>query len=171
MIDPETDEMGWVDRLIVLDGGRVALSGTPAELWDAGQARSPRRQGIHPGPLGRRPRSPGALAGCARRRRRDPGRRLAGGRWRRRTLAGSRTLGAGGEVLLEVEGLTHRYPDGTEALAGVSCTIRRGEFVAILGQNGSGKTTLVKHLNGILAATTGEIRLLGQSLPGSRPHV
>jgi energy-coupling factor transport system ATP-binding protein len=71
-----------------------------------------------------------------------------------------------GEVLLEIEDLTHRYPDGTDALSGVSCTIRRGEFVAILGQNGSGKTTLVKHLNGILSPTAGDIRLTGQSLRG-----
>ena len=29
MIDPETDEMGWADRLIVLDGGRIALTRIP----------------------------------------------------------------------------------------------------------------------------------------------
>jgi len=71
-----------------------------------------------------------------------------------------------GEAILEVDGLTHRYPDGTGALSGVSCSIRRGEFVAILGQNGSGKTTLAKHLNGILAPTSGEIRLAGKNLAG-----
>ena len=32
MIDPETDEMGWADRLIILDGGRIALDGSPAAL-------------------------------------------------------------------------------------------------------------------------------------------
>jgi energy-coupling factor transport system ATP-binding protein len=73
---------------------------------------------------------------------------------------------AGGEVLLEVNGLAHRYPDGTEALGDVRCVIRRGEFVAILGQNGSGKTTLVKHLNGILTPSAGDIRLHGKSLRG-----
>jgi energy-coupling factor transport system ATP-binding protein len=68
-----------------------------------------------------------------------------------------------------VEGLAHRYADGTEALTGVSCAIRPGEFLAVLGQNGSGKTTLAKHLNGILQPTAGDIRLQGQSLSGQAP--
>jgi energy-coupling factor transport system ATP-binding protein len=51
----------------------------------------------------------------------------------------------------------------------VSCAIRRGEFVAVLGQNGSGKTTLVKHLNGILRPGAGDIRLQGRSLLGQPP--
>jgi energy-coupling factor transport system ATP-binding protein len=73
---------------------------------------------------------------------------------------------AGGETLLEVDGLAYRYPDGTEALSDVGCVVRRGEFVAILGQNGSGKTTLVKHLNGILTPSAGDIRLQGRNLRG-----
>ncbi|HWT78397.1 MAG TPA: ABC transporter ATP-binding protein, partial [Candidatus Methylomirabilis sp.] len=35
IIDPETDEMDWVDRFLVLDHGRVAMSGAPSELWGA----------------------------------------------------------------------------------------------------------------------------------------
>ena len=39
-----------------------------------------------------------------------------------------------------------------------------GEFIALIGQNGSGKTTLAKHLNGLLHAEAGEVRLAGADL-------
>ncbi|MDQ5829022.1 MAG: ATP-binding cassette domain-containing protein, partial [Actinomycetota bacterium] len=64
-----------------------------------------------------------------------------------------------GEPLIEVEGLTHRYPNGVVALEGADLTVRRGEFLAVLGQNGSGKTTLVKHFNGLLEPTEGSVRV------------
>jgi energy-coupling factor transporter ATP-binding protein EcfA2 len=41
----------------------------------------------------------------------------------------------------------------------VDLTVRRGEFLAVLGQNGSGKTTLVKHFNGLLKPTEGTVRV------------
>lgn len=47
------------------------------------------------------------------------------------------------------------------ALDGVSLTIERGEFVAIVGGNGSGKSTLAKHLNALLLPTEGEVRVDG----------
>jgi energy-coupling factor transport system ATP-binding protein len=64
-----------------------------------------------------------------------------------------------GEPVIEAEGLTHRYPNGVVALQRVDLTVRKGEFLAILGQNGSGKTTLVKHLNGLLKPTEGTVRV------------
>jgi cobalt transport protein ATP-binding subunit len=64
-----------------------------------------------------------------------------------------------GEPVIEVKGLTHRYPNGVVALEGVDLTVRKGEFLAVLGQNGSGKTTLVKHFNGLLKPTEGTVRV------------
>jgi energy-coupling factor transport system ATP-binding protein len=67
--------------------------------------------------------------------------------------------GAAAAPILEVEHVTHRYRDGAPAVDDVSLAIRPGELIAIVGRNGSGKTTLAKHLNGLLRATRGRIRL------------
>jgi energy-coupling factor transport system ATP-binding protein len=58
---------------------------------------------------------------------------------------------------IEIRDLRFTYATGLEALSGVSLTIESGEQVAIIGQNGAGKTTLVKHLNGLLQPTHGQV--------------
>ncbi len=68
-----------------------------------------------------------------------------------------------GEVILNPKDLSYTYKTGQVALDGITLTIREGEFVAIIGQNGSGKTTLVKHLNGLLKPTGGDILCFGKN--------
>jgi energy-coupling factor transport system ATP-binding protein len=63
--------------------------------------------------------------------------------------------------MIEVEDVHFSYPNGVEALKGVSLIIKNGEFVAIMGQNGAGKTTLVKHFNGLLKPSEGIVRVDG----------
>ena len=63
--------------------------------------------------------------------------------------------------MIEVEDIYFTYPNGVEALKGVSLKIKNGEFVAIMGQNGAGKTTLVKHFNGLLKPTKGKVLVDG----------
>ena len=72
-------------------------------------------------------------------------------------------------IMLKVEGLRYKYPDGTKALNGVNIDVLKGEFLAILGANGSGKTTLLKHLNGLLKPTSGSIILEGKELTEFKP--
>ena len=65
---------------------------------------------------------------------------------------------------IELKGLKHVYPTGDEALKGVDLVIEGTEPVAIIGQNGAGKTTLVKHFNGILRPTAGQVLLDGENI-------
>ena len=59
--------------------------------------------------------------------------------------------------MIEAKDVYFTYRNGVEALKGVSVTIKNGEFVALMGQNGAGKTTLVKHFNGLLKPTKGQV--------------
>ena len=54
------------------------------------------------------------------------------------------------DLLMQVESLSYRYPDGTQALTGTDLQLRVGDRLALVGHNGSGKTTLVKQLCGLL---------------------
>ena len=69
---------------------------------------------------------------------------------------------------LAVRDLHYAYPDGHRALRGVTLTVAPGERVALLGPNGAGKTTLVLHLNGILAAASGDVSVGGLPVRGDR---
>ena len=60
-------------------------------------------------------------------------------------------------MTIEIKDLHFTYPTGLEALQGITLRIETGEQVAIVGQNGAGKTTLVKHLNGLLQPTRGQV--------------
>ena len=62
---------------------------------------------------------------------------------------------------IEVRDVWYVYPNGVEALRGVSLTIREGDFVVVMGPNGAGKTTLMKTLNGLLKPTRGQVLVDG----------
>ncbi|HOJ71977.1 MAG TPA: energy-coupling factor transporter ATPase [Syntrophorhabdaceae bacterium] len=64
---------------------------------------------------------------------------------------------------IEARGVYFRYPNsGNDVLRDINFGIKKGEFIAILGQNGSGKTTIAKHLNRLLAPTSGDILIDGK---------
>ncbi len=61
--------------------------------------------------------------------------------------------------IIEFRDVRYRYPDGTEALKGVSFRVTHGESVGIVGANGAGKSTLLLHMNGLLLPTSGEVTI------------
>jgi energy-coupling factor transporter ATP-binding protein EcfA2 len=68
------------------------------------------------------------------------------------------------DPILEFEDVYFRYSSySDEILHGISCQIRRGETIALLGPNGSGKTTLVKQALGLLRPTKGVVRIYGEN--------
>ena len=68
-----------------------------------------------------------------------------------------------GEVLA-LAGVTKVYP-GVVALDNISLSVRRGEVLGLIGENGAGKSTLMKILGGVVAPTSGSIRIDGQEHP------
>src|SRR5690606_37357052 len=72
------------------------------------------------------------------------------------------------QLAIEARHLTRRFGDFT-AVDNVSFAIRRGEIFGFLGSNGCGKTTTMKMLTGLLPATSGEARVLGEPVDGRDP--
>ena len=65
--------------------------------------------------------------------------------------------------MLEVEHLRFSF-GAREVLRGVDLRAEPGELVFVLGANGAGKTTLVKHFNGILRPTSGQVLINGEDI-------
>ena len=76
--------------------------------------------------------------------------------------------------ILHVEHLTKSYGSGeteVKALNDVSFSVRRGEFVAIVGASGSGKSTLLHLLGGVDRPTSGKVFVGGTDLYLSLIHI
>ncbi|MBV8473506.1 MAG: ABC transporter ATP-binding protein [Hyphomicrobiales bacterium] len=67
--------------------------------------------------------------------------------------------------LLEISDLNGWYGK-SHILKGINLHLKDGELLALLGRNGAGKTTTMRAITGLLARTSGEVRLAGQKLLG-----
>ncbi len=167
VVEHETEETLEADRIVILREGKI-VADRPArevlrdvELLESSRimplqvARFFHQMGLWEGQLPLTPQE-----GIKEFRRRNW--RVSPERHRELVEADEAREESYGEPIVEVEGLAHRYPNGVVALEGVDLAVRRGEFLAVLGQNGSGKTTLVKHFNGLLEPTEGSVRVEGE---------
>lgn len=68
------------------------------------------------------------------------------------------------ETILSVKNLVKTYPNGVQALKGVSFDVKKGEFVVIIGLSGSGKSTLLRCLNRLHDPTSGEVMFAGKNI-------
>ena len=68
------------------------------------------------------------------------------------------------EEIISVKDLDFTYEDGTQALRSVNFTIRKGEYVGLIGQNGAGKSTVSKIISGLYRKFRGEVKIMGLNL-------
>lgn len=91
---------------------------------------------------------------------------------RARAGAGDGTGFSNGETvvpILEVHGLGRRF-GGLTALQDLDFSVQPGDVYAIIGPNGAGKTTLFNLISGVLAPSTGTVRVAGQEVTGWPAH-
>lgn len=71
-------------------------------------------------------------------------------------------------MIIHISDVSFTYSAGSplarKVLDGASVTIRRGEFVGIIGRTGSGKSTLVQHMNGLLRPDSGTVEVDGTNI-------
>jgi len=71
---------------------------------------------------------------------------------------------------IDTTALTRRFGDFT-AVDNVNLRVEAGQFFGFLGPNGAGKSTTIKMLTGLLAPTSGSIRILGQDLQANSADI
>ena len=164
MVEHSSEEVLGADRIILLKGGKIVTMGpSNTMLRDVNLLR---KTGIRPIPIAelfaaKGSKHPPLTLEEGLERFRKEGWAIDELKYRSLTELQGLRQRRYGRVLIDVRGLEHTYEGGIKALRGIDLQIREGEFVAIVGQNGSGKTTLVKHFNGLLHPTKGEVRIEG----------
>ena len=163
------DEAAQAGRVVVMSEGKVALDGTPREVF--AQAERLRELQLDVPPITQ-------LARALNERMPDvPSdvftvehlvsalRAQKAFVWRGATNVAPLQTNAH-EPIITVEHLSHFYMLGTplqvQALFDVNADVRRGEVLGIIGHTGSGKSTLVQHFNALLRPHEGSVRIFGQ---------
>lgn len=75
----------------------------------------------------------------------------------------------GPDIVLAADRIVTRY-GATQALHGVSLSVERGQIVALLGANGAGKSTTLRTLSGLIPASSGSVRFLGEDITRLPAH-
>jgi energy-coupling factor transporter ATP-binding protein EcfA2 len=69
-----------------------------------------------------------------------------------------------GDEIVRLDGVSYTYPQSDCGISDIDLSVKRGEFIALLGANGSGKTTLAKQLNGLLRPQQGKVFIAGKDV-------
>ena len=165
----------YCDRVVVIDQGRIALDGTPTDVFSRGETL--RAIGVD---TPRTVRISNSLAEAGLAPNDSPALTLDGAE---SLVAGilapglsesspivPRTLGDrpdarntvdGRPIIVDVAGAAYSYGTGQAGIEGIDLTVRAGEILAVVGQNGAGKTTFTKLLNGLIKPSAGVVRIAG----------
>lgn len=165
----------YCDRVVVIDQGRIALDGTPTDVFSHGEAL--RAIGVD---TPRTVRISNSLAEAGLAPNDSPALTLDGAE---ALVAGilapglsksspivPRTLGDRPDarntvderpIIVDVAGAAYSYGTGQAGIEGIDLTVRAGEILAVVGQNGAGKTTFTKLLNGLIKPSAGVVRIAG----------
>ena len=160
------ETLPFVERLIVLDGGRLVRDGSVEQVLAAGDipgvfTRPPivrLAEGVRLDPL---PLTPQDF--YAKLQHQYPLGRYT-------ESAEQKPAPPDGPAVIEFQDVHFSYNGQSAALDGVDLQIGQGELVAILGRNGSGKTTLVRHIIGLLQPERGRVTVLGQDASQTPVH-
>ncbi|NLL92066.1 MAG: energy-coupling factor transporter ATPase [Ruminococcaceae bacterium] len=70
--------------------------------------------------------------------------------------------------IIETNNLTHVYSEGMPgaktAISNINISVKKGEFLGIIGHTGSGKSTLIQHFNALLKPTSGRVLIEGEDI-------
>ena len=165
----------YCDRVVVIDQGRIALDGTPTDVFSHGETL--RAIGVD---TPRTVRISNSLAETGLAPNDSPALTLDGAE---SLVAGilapglsksspivPRALGDGPDarnaaderpIIVDVAGAAYSYGTGQAGIEGINLTVRAGEILTVVGQNGAGKTTFTKLLNGLIKPSAGVVRIAG----------
>ncbi|HLR95996.1 MAG TPA: betaine/proline/choline family ABC transporter ATP-binding protein [Jiangellaceae bacterium] len=73
------------------------------------------------------------------------------------------------EIMIRLDGVSKRYPDGTVAVESLDLEARRGELVVLVGPSGCGKTTTMRMVNRLTEPSTGRVVIDGDDVTHSDP--
>ena len=72
--------------------------------------------------------------------------------------------------LLSIRNLKKVYPNGSQALKGVSFDVEKGEFLVVIGLSGSGKSTLLRCINRLVEPSSGDVFFDGVNVLQAQPN-
>ena len=73
--------------------------------------------------------------------------------------------------MIDLKDVSVGYANGVDALRGFSLRVAQGEFTVVVGPSGCGKSTLLRVIAGLLAPTSGSVKVAGKDVRGPTRQV